>query len=466
MTVFNADGDKPIDNDHVNHIQSPDEKTLSALNPSDNETTVHAHNSDAPPLSEEYKKKSTDQSIPQTVWVLGFMMFLMNCAFVMTFSFSGLYLKSLGVANVGIGFLEGIAEATSFLMKFFSGMISDALRRRKPVMFIGYFLSFISRPLMAFAGSFGLFFMAKCMERFGNGIQATPRDAIVADITPANRIGEAYGLKRSLAQAGAIVGAIVGAFAMWATSDNMNAVFWYACIPSCIAFVLLILYVKEPKRLDHSAVSAEVPLPATKRRHRISWSNLRLLGSAFWLLMLINSIFMLARMGEQFIVLHATYNYSLEMRYAPFIFVVYNAGYCATSYPVGVLADRMNRYWFLAIGIILMVLADIVLATAGNLWLLFLGILFWGFQYGITMNIFTSLIAEIVPENLRGTGFGCYYIINAIAIILAETMAGKIAGEFNNYQNSFIMSAIIALVALIALILIMGLKSQNHRKTI
>jgi MFS family permease len=400
--------------------------------------------------------------IPRTVYVLGAMMFLMNCAFVMTYSFSGLYLKSLGAANVAVGFLEGLAEATSFLMKFFSGVISDALRRRKPVMYIGYALSVIARPMMAAAGSFGWFFGAKLSERLGNGIQATPRDAIVADVTPPSRIGAAYGLKRSIAQAGSIVGALLGWIAMWLTDDNMGAVFWLACVPSFVAFLLLTFYVKEPKRMDHSAVSAEVPLPATKRRHRISWSNLRLLGSSFWLLMLVNAIFMLARVSEQFLVIHAKESYDMASRYAPIVCMVYNLGYCLISYPVGLMADRINRYWFLTLGIVIMVLASLILATAVNLWILFLGILFWGFQMGITLNIFSSLIAETVPENLRGTGFGCYYIINAVAIILAETMAGKVADVFG-LHSSFIVSAVISIVALIALIVIMALKSTPRK---
>ncbi|MDP4725227.1 MAG: MFS transporter [Alphaproteobacteria bacterium] len=404
--------------------------------------------------------------IPQTVWVLGCSMFLLNLSFMMTFSFSGLYLQMLGVGLVGIGFLEGLSEAASFVMKFTSGLISDALRRRKPIMVIGYFFTLVARPLMAIATGFNLYFSGKILERLGNGIQGAPRDAIVADITPASRIGSAYGLKRSLATAGSFMGAICGYLVMCAFNDDIRTVFLFACIPTTIAFFLLIFFIKEPKRYEHSAVSSEVPLPAEKRRHRVKWSNLRLLGSSFWLLMLINSIFMLSRVGEQFIILHAKTNFGLLDRYAPIIFMIFNAGWCATSYPIGVIADRMNRYWLLAIGIILLVLADIILATAGNLSILSVGVLFWGFQYGITMNIFSSLIAEIIPENLRGTGFGCFYIINATAILIAEPLVGGWVSKNFGFHNSFIVSAVIGLVALIALILIMGMRSSHRRATI
>jgi MFS family permease len=401
--------------------------------------------------------------IPQTVWILGSIMFLINLSFVMIYSFSGLYLKNfLGVANIWIGLLEGIAEALSFAMKLVSGIVTDYLRKRRPVMIVGYALSVLARPLLAMAGSFSMVLTARIIERIGNGIQASPRDAIVADVTPPQRIGASYGLKRSLGTAGSFFGAVCGALAMWATCDNFQAVFWLASIPAVIALVLLIIFVKEPKQFEHQAVSAEVPLPAPKRRHRLQWSNVRLLGTSFWILMIINGIFMLARMGEQFLILHAHVNFGLEMRYAPLIMMLFNAGWCATSYPVGVLADRMNRYWFLAVGMIFLILADLTLATAANLWIILTGVLFWGFQYGITQNIFTSLIAETVPEDLRGTGFGCYYIISALSIIIAESAAGKLADNFG-YNSAFIFSGVIGIFALLVLIIIMGYRS-SYRK--
>ncbi len=406
-------------------------------------------------------KKKEQKPIPKTVWILGSMMFLVNLSFVMIYSFSGIYLKTLvGVSSTWIGFLEGMAEGASFAMKLFSGMFSDYLRRRKPVMVFGYMLSVFSRPLLAMAGSFGTVFTARLMERIGNGIQATPRDAMVADVAPANRIGASYGLKRSLGTAGSFLGAVCGILAMIWTHDNYQQVFWLASIPALIAFMVLIFFVKEPKQFDHSAVSAEIPLPTPKRRTSIRWSSFKLLGQSFWLLMIVNAIFMLSRMSETFLILHAHINFDLPSTYAPAVMMLFNAGWCAASYPVGVLADRMNRYWFLAIGIIFIVLADLIMASAGSLTTMLIGVLFWGIQYGITQNIFISLIAEKVPENLRGTGFGCYYIINAIAAFCADMGAGFISQHYGE-AKAFIGSGIVALVSLMTLMVVMGYKKKK-----
>lgn len=410
---------------------------------------------------QQKNEKDVIPPMPRTVWVLGSMMFLINLSFVMIYSFSGIYLKTLlGVTTIWIGFLEGMAEASSYAMKLFSGMFSDYIGRRKPIMIFGYMLSVFSRPLLAVASSFGLVFAARLMERFGNGIQATPRDAMVADVAHRKRIGASYGLKRSLGTAGSFFGAVCGVLAMIWTHNNYQQVFWLATIPAFIAFFILLFFVKESKRFDHPAVSAEIPLPAPKRRQPIHWSNLRLLGQTFWLLMIVNAIFMLSRMSETFLILHAHSNFGLENTYAPAIMMLFNAGWCVASYPVGVLADRMNRYWFLAIGIIFIVLADLILASAMSLTFVFIGVLFWGIQYGVTQNIFVSLIAETVPENLRGTGFGCYYIISAISALLADVGAGNIAHHYGE-AYAFLGSGIVALISLLTLIVIMGYKRKK-----
>lgn len=385
---------------------------------------------------------------------------MINLSYVMIYSFSGLYLKTvLGVATSHVGILEGIVEAASFLMKFVSGVFSDYWKRRKPMMILGYTFSVGARFLLAISATYGAVFAARLMERLGNGIQATPRDAIVADVAPSKRIGASYGLKRSLGQFGSFMGAVVGFALMYYFNDDVFLVFHAACIPAFLAFIVLLVFVREPKKFDHSAVSAEVPLPAVKRKHPFSWNHMRLLGSTFWWIMFINAIFMMARINETFMALHGQANLGLTIRYAPVVMMIYNLGYCAASYPVGVLADRMNRYGFLAIGIIFLILSDSVLAWATTLPVFFFGTFLWGIQFGITQNIFLSLIAETVPENLRGTGLGLYYVISAVAVFVGDTTAGFIA-EIYGEASAFWTSGMVAIVALLTLMLVLTFRKR------
>ncbi len=409
------------------------------------------------------KKNISSKSVHPTVWKIGAMMFLVNLSFVMGYSFIGVYLDSLGVAMAWIGVAEGVAEASSYLMKLFSGMISDYLKRRKPIMVVGYSMIVVSRIIFGFAGSFLPIFFGRMMERVGNGTQSTPRDTMVADVSPSNKIGAAYGIKRTLSQLGAFLGAIAGIFAIQWFNSDIQAVFQLAVIPAILAFLILIFFIKEPKKFEHSAVSAEIPLPEQKRKHPISLKNLPLLGKSYWLLMIVALIFMLARFGESFLVLYAKKQFDLPLSQVPLIMMVFNAAWCLTVYPVGVMADRMNRYWFLLMGIIFLVVANMVLANADTITMVWIGVAFWGVQYGITQNIFLSLIAEIVPENLRGTGFGCFYVICALSEYLANHMVAGIVSQVYGQSRSFLASGMIAAFSLLVLIVIMGYKSNKNK---
>lgn len=404
-----------------------------------------------------------NEKIHSTVWKIGWMMFLVNFSFVMGYSYIAIYMDSLGVAMAWIGVAEGVAEASSYLLKLFSGMISDFLRRRKPIMVIGYSLIVTSRILFGLANSFAPLFLGRLVERIGNGTQSTPRDTMVADVVPAKRIGAAYGLKRSLSQAGAFLGAIGGMIVIRWFDNDIQSVFQMAIFPAILAYCILIFFIKEPKRFTHSAVSSEIPLPEEKRRHPISLKNLPLLGKSFWTLMLVAAIFMLARFGESFLALYARKTFDLPLENVPLVMMVYNAAWCLTVYPVGKMSDRMNRYWFLIMGILFLVLADMVMANAGSLTMMWFGIAFWGIQMGITQNIFLSLIAEIVPEDLRGTGFGCYYIICAFSEYFANHIIAGVISQHFGQSKMFLASGIIAAFSLLVLIVIMGYKSKKQQ---
>jgi MFS family permease len=401
--------------------------------------------------------------IPRTVWILGWMMFLINLAFVMIYSLSGVYLKTVvGVATVWIGLLEGVAEGASYAMKLFSGMASDYLKRRKLIMVWGYALMVLSKPVLAMSHSFGIVFCARLMERFGNGIQATPRDALVGDIAPKDRKGACYGLKRSLGTFGSCIGGVVSIFAIKWTDGDFNQVFWLATIPATFAFLILIFAVRDPKKSVHSALSSEIALPAPKRRHPIHWADFSRLGRPYWMLMIVVSVFMLARVSETFLVLHAHQNFDLPLHQVPLIMILYNATYSLSSYPVGLFSDRMNRYWFLAMGIVFLIAADLLMASANSLTGIMIGVALWGVQMGAAQNVFLALIAEMVPEDLRGTGFGFFYLIGSITAVLAGLCAGSIAGVYGE-GTTFLVSGIVAAVSLVILGLIMGYKDKEEQ---
>ncbi|MBQ8651394.1 MAG: MFS transporter [Alphaproteobacteria bacterium] len=409
-------------------------------------------------------RQQRDGKIPLTVWQIGIMMMLMNISFVMAYAFSGLYLKTIiGTSAVGIGLLEGFCEMISHFMKLISGMLSDFFRRRKGIMMFGYVFSVISRPILALSTSFGLVFSARMLERFGNGVQASPRDAIVADVAPRKRIGASYGLKRSLAYVGSLLGGLFGILAMKLTNNNYQAVFAYASIPAMIAFLILIFCIKEPKRFDHPAITSEAPMPSPKLKPKFSFSNFKYLGVSFWLLMVVNAIFMMARMNETFLILRMNEGFNIDPMFAPIVMIVFNLGTTLSSYPVGLLGDKFDRVKLLCIGILALLIADLIMFSASTRAVMYIGVLFWGIQLGSTQNVFVSLIAEKVPEDLRGTGLGVYWLVNAVAAFCADTLAGFVAQHYS-LNHIFISSGIIGIFAMLSMFLMMHITSTKRKK--
>jgi MFS family permease len=417
------------------------------------------------PDNSSFPAKESDTLIsnkmPTTVWMIGLMMFMANTSSVMIYTFCAVYLKKKGVGYGVIGVMEGLAEATSYLLKFLSGFISDKMRRRKPLVILGVSLSALSRFALALSPVVGIIIFSRFIERLANGIQSTPRDALVGDITHPKRRGEAYGLKRMIAQAGSVFGAVLGFIVMTYTNDDYLAVFRIACIPSFISVLIIIFFVKENKLHNTSAVTAIIPLPDEKRPHPIKFEIFSKLGRSYWMIILIAAIFMLARFGEFFMINHAEDNFGVLPRFLPVIVIVYNFGHSLISYPIGYIADRMNRYWVLAIGILVLVLSDFCLAMAGNSKIIFfIGTFFWGVQYGITQNVFTTLISETVPENLRGTGFGIFFIVCAASCFIADSLAGSISQNLTIY-HSYMYSGVMAIIGLFVLIFTMGYRPKK-----
>lgn len=403
--------------------------------------------------------------IPKMVWIIGSIMFCANVSSVIVYAFGGIYLKEvLGFKMSSVGFLEGLAEGTSFCMKLVSGILSDAIQKRKLLMVIGYGIVAFARYILAFFAAFSFpVVFARLTERIGNGIQAAPRSALVGDISPSKRIGACYGLKRSLATIGSFVGAIIALLIMHVSNNNYRFLFWFTTIPATIGFIVLIFFVKEPKKIKHAAVLSGIPSHAPKYKTTFRLANFKFLGTTFWKLMIVNAIFLLARMGETFLALHGRKTFDMPLALVPTIMMVFNIAWSSSSYPIGLIADKMNRYWLLCLGMICLILSDIVLASSTTLLTFYIGIALWGIQYGTTQNIFLSLINEIVPENLRGTGLGVYFIICATATMICDTAMGHVADQFGT-RGAFVASGVISTFALMSLIVIMGYKIRQTSK--
>lgn len=389
-------------------------------------------------------------------------MFLINTSFIMIYGLSGVYLKSVvGISTTWITLMEGGAEALSYAVKLFSGVISDYFKRRRGIILIGYGLMVLSKPIMAFgvstgAGAIGVL-MARMMERLGNGIQGTPRDAFVGDIAPQDRKGACYGLKRSLGQAGSVFGGVAGFLAMIYFANDIPSVFWLAVIPALCGFVLLVFMVKEPPQ---NLAQNKTGKPVRK----LQFKDLKRLRPSYWILIFVAVVFMFARVNETLIAIHGHDNFEIDPKYIPLIMMLYNGTYCLIAYPIGKLSDRISRHMLLGIGMLSLVCADLCLGLATSKLMFFVGVALWGIQMGMTMSLFMALIADMTPKDLRGTSFGFFYLVTAFASLGTGLWAGTVAQHFGE-GAAFLISACIATIAMGALYLLLP-QLKKYRKSL
>jgi len=381
-------------------------------------------------------------AIPRGVWVLGFVSLFMDVSSELIHSLLPVFMvSSLGASAFAVGIVEGIAESTALIVKVFSGALSDFLGKRKSLALIGYGLGAVSKPLFALALSVNWVLAARFMDRIGKGIRGAPRDALVADLTPPQIRGAAYGLRQALDTVGAVVGPLLGVLLMLVWAGDFRTVFWFAVIPGAMAVLLLALGIEDPK-------------PATATRNAaspIQWTTLGELSGAYWFVVAAGGVFTLARFSEAFLILRAQQQ-GLPDSYAPLVLVAMNVVYALVSYPIGKLADRMSHAILLGAGLIMLVIADLVLAQAHGLAAVALGAVFWGLHMGMTQGLLATMVADTAPAHLRGTAFGFFNLASGVAMLIASALAGLLWVELGA-AVTFYAGAVFSMAALIMLAL-------------
>ena len=378
--------------------------------------------------------------LPAAIWTLGFVSLLMDISSEMIHSLLPVFLvTALGASALVVGLIEGAAEATALIVKVFSGVLSDYWGKRKSLAVFGYALGALSKPLFAIASTAGMVFTARFIDRIGKGIRGAPRDALVADIAPREMRGAAFGLRQSLDTVGAFVGPLlaIGLMLLWA--NDFRAVFWVAVIPGMLAVALLILGVHEPE-----GESAARPI------NPIQPASLRRLSRAYWWVVAIGAVFTLARFSEAFLVLRAAEG-GLPLALVPLVLIGMNVVYSLSAYPFGRLSDRISHAQLLALGLAVLIGADIVLAYSNQWTWVWLGVSLWGLHMGITQGLLATMVADAAPTDLRGTAFGFFNLVSGVALLIASVLAGLLWDQLGAPQT-FIAGAVFSAIALLAIL--------------
>jgi MFS family permease len=372
----------------------------------------------------------------RSVLALGWVSFLTDVSSDMIYPLlPGFLTRNLGAGPAAVGLIEGIAETTASLTKIGSGVWSDRVQRRKPLVLLGYGIAAIARPLVAFARVWTQVLAIRFADRVGKGIRTSPRDALLADIVPAERRGRAFGLQRAMDNAGALVGPLLAALLLKLALVDERGVFLLAAVPGLAAILVLWLAVPDTARRTETlraAREAREPLPAD-----------------FWKVIAVFAFFTLANSTDAFLLLRAR-DAGVAVWQLPLLWGFFNGVKALTGVPGGAFADRAGKVLAIALGWLVYAVSYAGFAFVARpvaVWGLFA---LYALFFALTEGSERAFVADLVPENLRGRAYGIFYAAVGVAALPASIVFGLLWKRFGP-RVAFLTGAALALVAAIAL---------------
>ncbi|GHT93497.1 MFS transporter [Alphaproteobacteria bacterium] len=368
---------------------------------------------------------SNIKSLPKGVFAVSLFGLFLGMSTTMVYSQIGMFMKTvLHASEQKIAVIDGLVEFIAFACRIFSGILSDYLSDRKNILLAGCLLTFFARPILSLASSPLMVILVQAVERLGNGFQATPRDSLIADLSPMENRGKSYGLSRSLKTTGALIGTPLAIYIMYLTCNNYRIVFLCSAIPVVLA-ILCILKIKTPKG---NIVDGKTQKKSTRFENPLQMKYLKTLDKSFWCILLFAFIFELSHFSETLFPIYAKQHFGTTFAGAESMCV--SLGQVLMAFPIGFLADKFGKVKLIRICIACMILANISFAFVHSKFGVFLGAFLWGGQMSAIQGLFLSLISERVDIHVRGTAIGAYYVALGTAYLLASAIAGGIWTEF------------------------------------
>ncbi len=390
-------------------------------------------------MEKKADEKKVERSSVRNLFALGFVSFFTDMSSEMVFSLLPTFLLGLpGSSRAVLGLIEGTAEALSYALRAVSGIFSDKFRKRKMFVLVGYALSNAVKPLFAVARVPFDVFVIRVSDRVGKGVRTSPRDALLCESVSEKRRGAAFGLHRTLDQAGAIVGPVIASTALLILGFTVRDIFWLSLIPGSIALFIILFLVKE-----HTGKS-------TSEFKLLAGIKSALKGN-FSLLLIIVGIFSLGAFNFSFVLLNAQ-EAGIADSLIPLVYAAVNVAHAAIAIPAGVLSDRVGKekVMVLGYGIFLSTTLLILLPATGYVALLIA--VMYGAYIGVVETVQRALIPDYVGEKLRGTAYGIYYLVVGSAFFVSNSVVGSLWEYFGSSVAST-YSIILSVIAIVAMML-------------
>jgi MFS family permease len=389
--------------------------------------------------------KPSVRQLPRNVWAVSVTSFLMDVSSEMVINILPLFLANvLGVKPVIIGVIDGVAEAMSSVLKLFSGWLSDKMHARKSLAVIGYALSALTKPFFYFATTWEMVAGVRWLDRVGKGIRTAPRDALIADSIDPRQRGLAFGFHRAADTAGAFLGVLIALLIVWlvqATDPTLEeqtfrSIVLISFIPALLSVFTLFFGAKD------------VPVKTHRAAPKFAFKSL---GKPFSVFMIIVGVFTLGNSSDAFLILRAQ-NLGLSVLGVLGMMATFNLVYALVSTPAGSLSDRIGRRKLIIGGWLLYAAIYLGFGLAQAAWQAWALMALYGAFYGMAYGSANALIADLVPENLRGTAYGSYNAMIGLLAVPASVIAGALwqgVGEWSGFGPSapFIFGGTLALIA-------------------
>jgi MFS family permease len=388
------------------------------------------------------------KGLSRNVIILGFVSLLNDAASEMIYPLLPVFLTAvLGATPAALGVVEGAAESTVAFLKLYSGYLSDRVRRRKSWIVTGYFLSNIIRPLIALATSWLYVLALRIADRVGKGLRTSPRDALIADSTPPEARGTAYGFHRALDHAGAIIGPLAATGLLLLLHDDMKTIFLLSIIPGLIAVAMLLFGLRERER--------QAPPDGHRINIRTALSEAPVPFRKFLLIIL---LFTLGNSSDAFLLLQAE-KLGVPIALLPTIWVVLHIVKMTFSVPGGMLSDRVGRKMVIITGWMVYAVVYAGFAVASTQWHAWALFAVYGVYFGLTEGVEKALVADFAPAHLRGSAFGLYHLVVGIGALPASLVFG-VVWQSVGAEWAFGMGAGLSLLAA-TLLALLQLEKKN-----
>jgi MFS family permease len=391
-----------------------------------------------------------EPSAARNIYAFGITSFLNDTATEMAYWVLPAFLASLGAGPAQLGLIEGIAESVASFAKLFSGYLTDRIRRRKPVVVAGYLAANAVKPLLAIVTAWPQILLIRFTDRLAKGVRGAPRDVMVAESVPKNRLGSAYGLIQSMDSAGAIAGPLAALVLL--SRFGIRSVFWAAAIPGALCVLVALLGIRETKgsRDIKSATNPTEKSAANKsQKSDLPYANADgksvTLPVSFYFVLIAVTLFSLGNSSDMFLVLRAQ-NVGIAVALAPLLGLVFNITYTLASWPAGWFSDHVSRRLVASVGYVIFAAVYFVFGRAPSAPAIWVAMAVYGFYYALTQPVLKALVVETVDEDVRGRALGIYFFVTSGATLAASLITGEL---WKHYRASipFYFSAALALIA-------------------